>query len=56
MGFFGSHFSFDGIPCERFGLAVFDIGNHSNDDTGIVASTGKLIEDWIPGRNKSYSR
>ena len=54
MGFFGNHFSFDGIPCEEFGLAIYDINGNSQGDTGIVASVGEVIEDWIPSRSKSF--
>ena len=54
MGFFGSHFSFNGIPCEEFGLAIYDISGNSQGDSGMVASVGEVIEDWIPSRSKSF--
>lgn len=54
MGFYGSHFSFNGIPCEEFGLAIYDIDGNSQGSSGIVASVGEIIEDWNPSRSKSF--
>lgn len=54
MGFWGNHFSFDGIACEEFGLALIDIGSYKQDEDGAVASAGEIIEDWVPSRNRSY--
>lgn len=53
MGFYGSHFSFNGTSCEEFGLAVYDIDGSSQGKSGLVASVGKVVEDWIPTKSKS---
>lgn len=54
MGFYGNRFSFDGIPCEEFGLALYDIQGNSQDSSVNVASVGTVIEDWIPTKNRSF--
>lgn len=54
MGFYGNHFSFNGIPCEEFGLSIYDIGGTSQGNSGQIASTGEIIEDWIPTKSKSF--
>lgn len=54
MGFYGNHFSFNGTPCEEFGLAIYDIDGNSQGNTGLIASVGKVIEDWIPTKSKSF--
>lgn len=47
MSFYGSQFTFDGIPCSDYDLMLYDIGS-SNED-GKFAST-KIIEDRIARR------
>lgn len=54
MGFYGNHFIFNGTPCEEFGLAIYDIDGNTQGNTGMIASTGKVIEDWIPTKSKSF--
>lgn len=54
MSFYGNHFSFNGIPCEKFGLAIYDIGSTSQDDTISIASSGTMLEDWIPSKYQSF--
>lgn len=54
MGFYGNHFSFNGTPCEEFGLAIYDIDGNSQGSSGMIASTGKIVEDWIPTKSKSF--
>ena len=53
MGFYGQHFSFNGTPCEKFGLAIYDIDGNSQGKSGFVASVGKVVEDWIPTKSRS---
>lgn len=43
MAFYGSYFSFDGIPCFEYGLMVYDVGG-SNED-GKFSSQVEIIED-----------
>lgn len=54
MGFYGNHFSFDGIPCDEFGLAIYDIEGNSQGNSVDIASSGTIIEDWIPAKSKSF--
>lgn len=54
MGFYGKHFSYNGISCDEFGLAIYDIGNMGQGDSSNVASAGEVTEDWIPLRNRSF--
>jgi hypothetical protein len=53
LGFIGSYFSFDGIPCSEYGLSIYDIGSASQGDFRF-ASTGEIQESWIPSRGKSH--
>lgn len=57
MAFIAKHFSFDGVPCERFGLRIYDIDGNNNKAVSF-ASAGKLVTDAIPvtGRNYLYGR
>lgn len=57
MGFIARRFSFDRVPCEQFGLLIYDIDGNGNDATPF-ASTGELQTDVIPskGRNFLYGR
>ena len=54
MGFYGNHFSFNGYPCEEFGLALYDIEGNAQGNSGQIASTGEVIEDWIPTKSRSF--
>lgn len=54
MGFYGNHFSFDGIPCEEFGLAIYDIEGNSQGSSVDIASSGTIVEDWIPMKSRSF--
>lgn len=53
MGFIAKHFSFDGIPCERFGLRIYDIDGNNNKASSF-ASAGKIISDAIPSSGQNY--
>lgn len=53
MGFMAKHFSFDGIPCERFGMRIYDIDGNNNKATPF-ASPGKIVSDAIPSTGKNY--
>lgn len=53
MGFIAKRFSFNRIPCERFGLRIFDIDNENNDATPF-ASTGELQTDVIPFKGRTF--
>lgn len=47
MSFYGSQFTFDGIPCSDYDLMLYDVG--SSNENGQFAST-KIIEDRIARR------
>lgn len=53
MGFIAKRFSFNRVPCERFGLRIFDIDNENNDATPF-ASTGELQTDVIPSKGRTF--
>lgn len=53
MAFYGSHFSFDSIPCEEFGLVIYDINGNTQGNSGMIASTGEVVEDWLSTKSKS---
>jgi len=57
MGFLAKKFSYDRIPCEDYGLRIYDIDGNNNDATPF-ASVGELQTDVIPskGRNFLYGR
>lgn len=57
MGFLARNFSFNGIPCEEFGVRILDI-NGSGNSASSFANTGSLITDIVPstGRNFLYGR
>ena len=54
MGFYGKHFSYNGISCDEFGLALYDIGEAGQGSSTFIASSGEIIEDWIPLKHSSY--
>lgn len=49
MSFYGDRFIFDGIPCEEFGLILYDVGSSKQDATGF-ASDSEFSEDRIARR------
>ena len=49
MSFYGDRFIFDGIPCEEFGLILYDVGWSKQDVTGF-ASDSEFSEDRIARR------
>ena len=51
MSFWGKSFTFNGVPCEDFGLMLYDIGEHRN-SAGSFASTSTIIEDKTAKRWK----
>lgn len=53
MGFIAKRFSFNKIPCEHFGLRIFDIEGDKNEATAF-ASAGKLETDTITSTGKSF--
>ena len=57
MGFIAKRFSFNRVPCEKYGLRIFDIDGNNNEATSF-ASTGEIQTDVIPskGRNFLYGR
>ncbi len=57
MGFTAKRFSFDRIPCEQYGLRIFDIDGNDN-EAAPFTSTGSLQTDVIPsiGRVFLYGR
>lgn len=52
MSFLARSFIFDGIASEEFNLVIANIGN-SNQDSGVVGSELKIIEDRIPRRYRA---
>lgn len=53
MGFIAKRFSFNRIPCEQFGLRIFDIDGNTNEATPF-ASTGELQTDVIPSKGRIF--
>lgn len=51
MAFWGKSFTFNGVPCEDFGLMLYDIGEHRN-SSGSFASTSTIVEDKTAKRCK----
>lgn len=49
MSFYGDRFIFDGIPCEEFGLMLYDIGSTRQQPTSF-ASNSDFMEDRIGTR------
>lgn len=48
MSFYGTSFIFDGIPCEEFGLVLYDIESHEQED-GTIGSAVEVSEDRLWG-------
>lgn len=57
MGFIAKKFSYNRVPCEEYGLRIYDIDGNNNEATPF-ASAGELETDVIPsvGRNYLYGR
>lgn len=57
MSFIAKKFSFNRIPCEEYGLCIYDIDGNNNEATPFT-SVGKLQTDMISstGRNFLYGR
>ena len=48
MSFYGTSFIFDGVPCEEFGLMLYDLDSHEQED-GTIGSEVEISEDRIWG-------
>lgn len=53
MGFIAKNFSFDHVPCEKYGLRIFDIDSNNNIATPF-ASSGELQTDTISSKGKTF--
>lgn len=53
MGFLAKKFSYNRIPCEEYGLRIFDIDGNDNEATPF-ASAGELQTDVIPSRGRTF--
>lgn len=53
MAFIAKNFSFNGVPCEEYGLKIYDIGNNGN-DAAKFTSVGDLETDVIPSKGKQF--
>ena len=53
MGFIAKKFSYNRIPCEEYGLRIFDIDGNDNEATPF-ASVGELQTDVIPSRGRTF--
>ncbi len=53
MGFIAKRFSFDHIPCEEFGLRIYDIDGDIN-DAAPFASAGELETDVNPSTGRVF--
>lgn len=51
MSFYGMSFVFDGIPCEEFGLMMYDFESHEQEN-GTIGTEVQISEDRIWGRSK----
>ena len=49
MSFYGNRFIFDGVPCEQFGLILYDVGSAKHSATSF-ASNSDFMEDRITTR------
>lgn len=48
MSFYGTSFIFDGIPCEEFGLMLYDLDSHEQED-GTIGTSVNISEDRLWG-------
>lgn len=53
MGFLAKKFSFNRIPCEEYGLRIFDIDGNNNGATPF-ASVGELQTDVVPSKGRAF--
>lgn len=53
MGFIAKRFSYNRVPCEEFGLRIFDIDGNKNEATPF-ASAGELQTDVIPSKGRVF--
>lgn len=53
MGFVAKRFSFNRVPCEQYGLRIYDMDGNINDATPF-ASAGEIQSDVIPSKGKAY--
>ena len=53
MGFIAKKFSFNRVPCEEYGLRIFDIDGNDN-EAAPFASVGELQTDVIPSRGRVF--
>lgn len=53
MGFIAKKFSYNRIPCEEYGLRIFDIDGNDNEATPF-ASVGELQTDVIPSKGRTF--
>lgn len=53
MGFIAKRFSYNRVPCEEFGLRIFDIDGNDNEATPF-ASAGELQTDVIPSKGRVF--
>lgn len=53
MGFIAKRFSFNRVPCEQFGLRIFDIDGDKNEATPF-ASAGELQTDTVPSNGRTF--
>lgn len=51
MAFSGCEFSFNGRPSREFGMVVYDLDSHRQDETFRFASAKKILEDRLEGRS-----
>lgn len=48
MAFWGTEFTFNGVPCSAYGLMVYHFGSNGQEDVSF--QNGEIVEDRIPGR------
>lgn len=53
MAFYGSTFVFDGVPCEEYGLMIYDFQSKEQGD-GKITSVGSIISDSVPSKRTKY--
>lgn len=53
MGFIARRFSYNRIPCEQFGLLIYDVDGNNNDATPF-ASVGELQTDVVPSKGRTF--
>lgn len=53
MGFLAKRFSYNRVPCEKYGLRIYDIDNEKN-EAAPFASAGELQTDVIPSKGRTF--